>query len=224
MQLLPAVNLVPPSEAATSSIDSLLSLQPCAQPAPPPSLSIALPQSPAPSQSPAATPVSPAATPVQRSPQTVSLNSLAAGEESGDALHKYRDAPAAAMPMATSPVLLDPDIKEASRSHKAKLDKEKAFVGSAGGTVLKNKTRSGGKRPEEEPGVKPSPKKPTHPPLPIGASVLAKSGKKPGKGEALPKTPLGKGRKLCHVCGTVVGSPTRVCPHCHASLPFKTHQ
>lgn len=38
------------------------------------------------------------------------------------------------------------------------------------------------------------------------------------------KTPLGKGRKLCHVCGTVVGSPTRVCPHCQAQLPFKTHQ
>ena len=36
-----------------------------------------------------------------------------------------------------------------------------------------------------------------------------------------PGTPLGKGRKLCQECHGVVGSPTRICPHCNASLPFK---
>jgi hypothetical protein len=36
-----------------------------------------------------------------------------------------------------------------------------------------------------------------------------------------PGTPLGKGRKLCTGCSTVVGSPTRVCPHCNATLPLK---
>ena len=36
-----------------------------------------------------------------------------------------------------------------------------------------------------------------------------------------PGTPLGKGRKLCLECNGVVGSPTRVCPHCNATLPFK---
>ena len=36
-----------------------------------------------------------------------------------------------------------------------------------------------------------------------------------------PGTPLGKGRKLCQECNGVVGSPTRVCPHCNATLPFK---
>jgi hypothetical protein len=227
-QLLPAVNLLAPTPAvATPSIESLLVPQPCAPPASPQPLSNALPLSPAP------TPLPAAVTPLQHTPQaTVSLNSLVAAEEPQDSLFKYRDAPPAAMPTATatSPVPLDspsPEHKEANRSHKAKLDKERAFVDSEGGAVLKNKTRSGGKLSsggKEAPGVKPSPKKPTHPPLPIGASVLNKNGKKLGKGEALPKTPLGKGRKLCHVCGTVVGSPTRVCPHCHASLPFKTHQ
>jgi hypothetical protein len=225
-QLLPAVNLLAPTPAvATPSIESLLAPQPsCAPPASPQPLSIALPLSPA------VTPLSAAVMPPQHTPQaTVSLNSLAA-EEPRDASFKHRDAPPAAMPTATSPVPQDspsPDYKEANRSHKAKLDKERAFVDSEGGTVLKNKTRSGGKLSsggKEALGVKPSPKKPTHPPLLIGASVLNKNGKKLGKGDALPKTPLGKGRKLCHVCGTVVGSPTRVCPHCHASLPFKTHQ
>ena len=38
---------------------------------------------------------------------------------------------------------------------------------------------------------------------------------------AMPGTPLGKGRKLCTGCNTVVGSPTRVCPHCNATLPLK---
>ena len=38
-----------------------------------------------------------------------------------------------------------------------------------------------------------------------------------------PGTPLGKGRKLCLECNGVVGSPTRVCPHCNATLPFKQH-
>jgi hypothetical protein len=36
-----------------------------------------------------------------------------------------------------------------------------------------------------------------------------------------PGTPLGKGRKLCQECNGVVGSPTRICPHCNATLPFK---
>ena len=36
-----------------------------------------------------------------------------------------------------------------------------------------------------------------------------------------PGTPLGKGRKLCTGCSTVVGSPTRVCPHCNTTLPLK---
>jgi len=36
------------------------------------------------------------------------------------------------------------------------------------------------------------------------------------------KSTVGKGRKLCHVCSTVVGSPTRVCPHCKTTLPMKT--
>ena len=36
-----------------------------------------------------------------------------------------------------------------------------------------------------------------------------------------PGTPLGKGRKLCLECNGVVGSPTRICPHCNATLPFK---
>jgi len=35
------------------------------------------------------------------------------------------------------------------------------------------------------------------------------------------KSLLGKGRKRCHVCSTVVGSPTRVCPHCKTALPMK---
>ena len=35
------------------------------------------------------------------------------------------------------------------------------------------------------------------------------------------KSSLGKGRKRCHVCSTVVGSPTRVCPHCKTALPMK---
>ncbi len=29
----------------------------------------------------------------------------------------------------------------------------------------------------------------------------------------------GKGRKLCFGCSAVVGSPTRVCPHCKTTLP-----
>ena len=77
---------------------------------------------------------------------------------------------------------------------------------------------------EEVPVPRPKPEKakPVHPPAPIGSSMLNnKKGLK--KGEIPAKTPLGKGRKLCHVCATVVGSPTRVCPHCHANLPFKTH-
>lgn len=36
---------------------------------------------------------------------------------------------------------------------------------------------------------------------------------------------LGKGHKACDFCKTVVGSPTRVCPHCHKLLHIKTtHQ
>jgi hypothetical protein len=43
-----------------------------------------------------------------------------------------------------------------------------------------------------------------------------KSGENPGGG-----TPLGKGRKLCARCSQIVGSPTRVCPHCQHTLPMK---
>ena len=42
-----------------------------------------------------------------------------------------------------------------------------------------------------------------------------------GAGGHHPGTPLGKGRKLCQGCNGVVGSPTRICPHCQATLPFK---
>ena len=48
----------------------------------------------------------------------------------------------------------------------------------------------------------------------------ASDGKKSSQ-TATPGTPLGKGRKLCTGCNTVVGSPTRVCPHCNAALPLK---
>ena len=41
------------------------------------------------------------------------------------------------------------------------------------------------------------------------------------KSAAAAKSLLGKGRKRCHVCSTVVGSPTRVCPHCKTALPMK---
>ena len=34
-------------------------------------------------------------------------------------------------------------------------------------------------------------------------------------------TPVGKGHKLCTQCNGTCGSPTRVCPHCGASLPTK---
>ena len=35
-------------------------------------------------------------------------------------------------------------------------------------------------------------------------------------------TPLGKGHKLCPQCSGSCGSPTRVCPHCGAQLPYKS--
>jgi len=34
-------------------------------------------------------------------------------------------------------------------------------------------------------------------------------------------TPVGKGHKLCSQCNGTCGSPTRVCPHCGATLPTK---
>ena len=33
---------------------------------------------------------------------------------------------------------------------------------------------------------------------------------------------IGKGRKICYRCNQIVGSPSRVCPHCKAELPLKT--
>ena len=48
------------------------------------------------------------------------------------------------------------------------------------------------------------------------------SSAKKSKKEKTPKAqPLGKGRKRCHVCATVVGSPTRTCPSCQTALPMK---
>jgi len=49
----------------------------------------------------------------------------------------------------------------------------------------------------------------------------SKSGSKTAGASGVPGTPLGKGRKLCTGCSTVVGSPTRVCPHCNTTLPLK---
>ncbi len=46
-------------------------------------------------------------------------------------------------------------------------------------------------------------------------------GSKTAGASGVPGTPLGKGRKLCTGCSTVVGSPTRVCPHCNTTLPLK---
>lgn len=89
--------------------------------------------------------------------------------------------------------------------------------------MLVNKTRSGKVVKEEDVALakRPEKPKPSFPPAVIGSSPFNK--KMLAKGELPTKTPLGKGRKLCHVCGTVVGSPTRICPHCKANLPFKTH-
>lgn len=33
---------------------------------------------------------------------------------------------------------------------------------------------------------------------------------------------IGKGRKICHHCNEIVGSPSRVCPFCKGDLPLKT--
>jgi hypothetical protein len=78
----------------------------------------------------------------------VSLNTLAASEDSDDAF-THRPPPAAMMPIATSPIALDaspsPEGNKEPRSHKAKLDK--SIADTAEGSVLKNKTRSGGKLP-----------------------------------------------------------------------------
>jgi hypothetical protein len=40
---------------------------------------------------------------------------------------------------------------------------------------------------------------------------------KNGKGS----TGIGKGRKICHHCNRIVGSPSRVCPYCKGDLPMK---
>mmetsp|Transcript_2547 Transcript_2547/g.4164 ORF Transcript_2547/g.4164 Transcript_2547/m.4164 type:complete len:322 (+) Transcript_2547:136-1101(+) len=39
-----------------------------------------------------------------------------------------------------------------------------------------------------------------------------------GKGS----TGIGKGRKICHHCNQIVGSPSRICPFCKGELPLKT--
>jgi len=36
------------------------------------------------------------------------------------------------------------------------------------------------------------------------------------------KTGIGKGRKICHHCNQIVGSPSRICPFCKGELPLKT--
>ena len=33
---------------------------------------------------------------------------------------------------------------------------------------------------------------------------------------------IGKGRKICHHCNQIVGSPSRICPFCKGALPLKT--
>jgi hypothetical protein len=78
-----------------------------------------------------------------------------------------------------------------------------------------SKTRSGKAMEEESAKTHPHKRASLPAPFPPPASKKKKS-------DQPNKTPLGKGRKLCHVCGTIVGSPTRVCPHCLANLPFKT--
>ena len=40
---------------------------------------------------------------------------------------------------------------------------------------------------------------------------------KNGKGS----TGIGKGRKICHHCNRIVGSPSRICPYCKGDLPMK---
>lgn len=37
------------------------------------------------------------------------------------------------------------------------------------------------------------------------------------------KTGIGKGRKICHHCNQIVGSPSRVCPFCKGELPLKAN-
>ena len=66
------------------------------------------------------------------------------------------------------------------------------------------------------------------PGTPLGSGSLSSktdsSGRKEKYGNANANTagtPLGKGRKLCNGCAAVVGSPTRVCPHCQTTLPMK---
>eukprot|EP00242_Pyramimonas_sp_CCMP2087_P011250 CAMPEP_0198212202 /NCGR_PEP_ID=MMETSP1445-20131203/25578_1 /TAXON_ID=36898 /ORGANISM="Pyramimonas sp., Strain CCMP2087" /LENGTH=440 /DNA_ID=CAMNT_0043886599 /DNA_START=363 /DNA_END=1685 /DNA_ORIENTATION=+ len=101
------------------------------------------------------------------------------------------------------------------------LSKNKSKVGRQGSegtgdmSINFSKTRSGKAKEEESAKTHPHKRASSPAPFPPPASKKKKS-------DQPNKTPLGKGRKLCHVCGTIVGSPTRVCPHCLANLPFKT--
>jgi len=98
-------------------------------------------------------------------------------------------------------------------------DRSAKELGSKKGQSTKNlpffsKTRSG--KAKEEESAKSNPKRAAMAPPPLPPPAKKKKPDMPNK------TPLGKGRKLCHVCETVVGSPTRICPHCLANLPFKS--
>ena len=50
-----------------------------------------------------------------------------------------------------------------------------------------------------------------------GGNSASKSQKSSGK-----TTGIGKGRKICHHCNQIVGSPSRICPFCKGELPLKT--
>jgi len=63
-----------------------------------------------------------------------------------------------------------------------------------------------------------------------GGAGVSKAGGKRGaySSHATPKkshkssTGIGKGRKICHHCNQIVGSPSRICPFCKGELPLKT--
>lgn len=58
--------------------------------------------------------------------------------------------------------------------------------------------------------------------LPGSASKHTPAAKMQRNSAGLPgSTPVGKGHKLCPQCSGTCGSPTRVCPHCGSTLPYK---
>ncbi len=67
-------------------------------------------------------------------------------------------------------------------------------------------------------------------PQAAGGAGASKAGGKRGaySSHATPKkshkssTGIGKGRKICHHCNQIVGSPSRICPFCKGELPLKT--